>query len=156
VVEFAEDGQAITLEEKPNRPKSSFAVPGLYFCDGRVADIAADLKASSRGELEVTDVNRRYLQEGTLRVEVLGRGTAWLDTGTHDSLLQAANFVAAIQERQGLKIACVEEIAYRAGYIQRDQLLVLASQMGANGYGQYLLEVAAERGATAWTPPPHA
>jgi glucose-1-phosphate thymidylyltransferase len=128
-------------------------VPGLYFYDGRVAEIAAGLKPSPRGELEITDVNLAYLREGKLRVEVLGRGTAWLDTGTHESLLQAAHFVAAIQERQGLQVACVEEIAYRAGYISRDQLVAIAREIGANGYGKYLFEIAEEHGGGRWSPP---
>jgi len=144
VVEFDATGRAISLVEKPDRPRSNFAVPGLYFYDNRVSDIAATLEPSARGELEITDLNLAYLRERTLQVEVLGRGIAWLDTGTHESLLQAANFVEAIQERQGLKIACVEEIAYRAGYIDRNQLLSLAASQSKNGYGQYLLEIAAE------------
>jgi glucose-1-phosphate thymidylyltransferase len=153
VVEFDERGQAVSLEEKPAHPRSNYAVPGLYFYDRRVVEIAAALSPSSRGELEITDVNLAYLRDGKLRVEVLGRGTAWLDTGTHDSLLQAAHFVAAIQERPGLKIACVEEIAFRAGYISRNQLLALAQLVGYNGYGEYLREVAAEPTAVGWTPP---
>jgi glucose-1-phosphate thymidylyltransferase len=153
VIEFDESGRAVSLEEKPAQPRSSFAVPGLYFYDGRVVDIVSDLKPSARGELEITDVNLAYLREGKLQVEVLGRGTAWLDTGTHESLLQAAGFVAAIQERQGLKVACVEEIAYRAGYISRAELLALAGQIGANGYREYLLEIANEQGGAGWSPP---
>ncbi len=153
VVEFDASGRAVSLEEKPAHPRSSFVVPGLYFYDGRVVDIVSRIKPSPRGELEITDVNLAYLREGKLRVEVLGRGTAWLDTGTHESLLQAAHFVAAIQERQGLKVACVEEIAYRAGYISREQLLALARGIGSNGYGQYLVEIANERGGSDWSPP---
>jgi len=144
VVEFDAQGRAVSLEEKPPKPRSNYAVPGFYFYDGRVADIAANLRPSSRGELEITDLNLVYLREGTLKVEILGRGMAWLDTGTHESLLQASNFIEVIQVRQGLKIGCVEEIAYRAGYIDRDQLLKLAASLSKNGYGQYLLEIAAE------------
>ena len=153
VVEFDDAGTALSLEEKPAHPRSSFAVPGLYFYDGTVTEIAASLAPSPRGELEITDVNQEYLRRGALRVEPLGRGTAWLDTGTHESLLQASHFVAAIQERQGLKVACIEEIAYRAGYISREQLVVLARQLGTNGYSEYLLEVASERGGAPWSPP---
>jgi len=144
VVEFDAAGRALSLEEKPQRPRSNYAVPGLYFYDGRVSDIAAGLEPSARGELEITDLNLVYVQERSLKVELLGRGIAWLDTGTHESLLQASNFVEAIQERQGLKIACVEEIAYRAGYIDRAQLLGLAAGMSKNGYVAYLREIAAE------------
>jgi glucose-1-phosphate thymidylyltransferase len=153
VVEFDDRGRAVSLEEKPAKPRSNFAIPGLYFYDGRVSDIAAALKPSSRGELEITDVNRVYLQEGKLCVEILGRGTAWLDTGTPESLLQAAHFVAAIQERQGLKVACIEEIAYRAGYVTHEQFVSLAQQVRASEYGTYLLEIASEQMGGAWSPP---
>ena len=150
VVEFGPDGQAISLEEKPAKPRSSYAVTGLYFYDNSVLDIAAKLKPSPRGELEITDVNRVYLERGDLHVEVLGRGVAWLDTGTHASLLQASNFMQAIEERQGLKVACLEEVAYRMGYIGADQVRATAIAMKNNEYGQYLLrllEEEAEAGA---------
>ncbi len=150
VVEFGHDGQAISLEEKPAKARSSYAVTGLYFYDNSVLDIAATLKPSSRGELEITDVNRVYLERGDLHVEVLGRGVAWLDTGTHASLLQASNFMQAIEERQGLKVACLEEVAYRMGYIGADQIRETAMAMKNNEYGQYLLrllEEEAEAGA---------
>ena len=142
VVGFAADGSVSEIVEKPAAPPSSYAVTGLYFYDNRVVEIASGLKPSARGELEITDVNRAYLERGELHVEKLGRGIAWLDTGTHDSLLQAANFIQAIEERQGLKIACVEEIAYRKGYIERDDLERLASAMQSNEYGAYLLQLA--------------
>jgi glucose-1-phosphate thymidylyltransferase len=138
VVEFDAAGRAISLEEKPARPRSHFAVPGMYFYDEQVCEIAAQLGPSPRGELEITDLNRVYLERGQLRVEVLGRGTAWLDAGTHESLLQAANFVHAVQERQGLMIACPEEIAYRLGHIDAAGLRGLAAQLAGNGYGAYL------------------
>lgn len=144
VVEFNVAGQAVSLEEKPDKPRSNFAVTGLYFYNHRVVDYAKSLKPSARGELEITDLNRIYLQQNTLRVETLGRGHAWLDTGTHDSLLQASNYIATIQERQGLMVACPEEIAYRMGYISRDQLASLGEIMKKNSYGQYLLRLAGE------------
>jgi glucose-1-phosphate thymidylyltransferase len=141
VVEFDGDGRAISLEEKPASPKSGFAVTGLYFYDNRVLDIARSLKPSARGELEITDVNRTYLASGELHVERLPRGVAWLDTGTHEALLQAANYVQAIEERQGLMVACIEEIAYRMGYITPTQLDCVARSMGSSAYGQYLLRL---------------
>ncbi|MBN1319912.1 MAG: glucose-1-phosphate thymidylyltransferase RfbA [Thermoleophilia bacterium] len=144
VVEFDSGGRATSIEEKPARPKSHYAVPGLYFYDERVVEVAAGLRPSARGELEITDVNRTYLEWGELRVEKLGRGIAWLDTGTHESLLQASNFVHTIEERQGLKVACLEEIAYRCGCISADQLERCAAAMGGNSYGTYLLQVLEE------------
>jgi glucose-1-phosphate thymidylyltransferase len=141
VVEFDGSGCAVSLEEKPARPRSSFAVTGLYFYDNHVVDIAAALKPSLRGELEITDVNRSYLERGLLHVEKLGRGIAWLDTGTTESLMQASNFIQAIEDRQGLMVACLEEIAYRMGYITADQLAQLARGMASSAYGQYLFRV---------------
>ena len=144
VVEFDAEGHAVGIEEKPKEPRSHWAVTGLYFYDGAVSDLAATLKPSARGELEITDLNRLYLDDGRLAVERLGRGFAWLDTGTHASLLEAALFVRTIEERQGTKIACVEEVAYRMGYIDRAQLRHLAQGLGNSGYGDYLERVAAE------------
>jgi glucose-1-phosphate thymidylyltransferase len=142
VVEFDANGNVTGIEEKPQQPKSHYAVPGLYFYDNHVIDIAKNLKPSKRGELEITDVNMSYLRRKRLKVELLGRGYAWLDTGTHEALQQAASYVQAIQERQGLKIACVEELAYRLGYIGKDQLEKLANDMTQNEYGRYLLDIA--------------
>jgi glucose-1-phosphate thymidylyltransferase len=141
VVEFDTAGRATSLEEKPKTPKSSYAVTGLYFYDNQVLDIAAALTPSARGELEITDVNRTYLDRGQLHVEKLARGIAWLDTGTHDALMQASNFIHAIEERQGLMVACLEEIAYRMGYITADDLTRLARGMGSSTYGEYLLRI---------------
>ena len=145
VAEFDATGRAISLEEKPTRPKSNFAVTGLYFYDNQVLDIAQDLKPSARGEYEITDVNNHYLARGQLTVEVMGRGMAWLDTGTHESLLEASAFIETIEKRQGLKVACPEEIAYRLGYISREDLENIGNSMNKNGYGQYLLAVSRER-----------
>jgi len=141
VVEFDAQQRAISIEEKPQQPKSDYAVTGLYFYDQQVCDIAADIKPSHRGELEITDVNMRYLQQGQLNVEIMGRGYAWLDTGTYDSLLEAASFIATLQRRQGLQVACPEEIAYRQGWISAEQVAALAAPMKKNGYGQYLLRL---------------
>lgn len=142
VIEFDADGKAISIEEKPSQPKSNYAIPGLYFYDKTVSGIAQSLKPSPRGEIEITDLNRIYLEQGKLKVSLLGRGVAWLDAGTHESLLQSANFIQAVQDRQGLMISCVEEIAYRMGYITREQLVELARTMSSNGYGAYLLRLA--------------
>ena len=141
VVEFDSSGNVIGIEEKPERPKSNYAVPGLYVYDNQVVEIAANLKASARGELEITDVNLAYLRRGQLKVELLGRGFAWLDTGTHEAMQQAASYVQAIQERQGLKIACIEEIAYRLGYINEADVKRLAMDMTKNDYGRYLMSI---------------
>jgi glucose-1-phosphate thymidylyltransferase len=141
VVEFDGERKAVSIEEKPLQPKSNYAVTGLYFYDNKVCDIAASIKPSPRGELEITDVNRAYLEQNTLKVEVMGRGMAWLDTGTHDSLLEAGQFIATIEKRQGLKVACPEEIAYRKGYIDADQVRKLAEPLKKNNYGQYLLQI---------------
>lgn len=141
IVEFDDQGNAVSLEEKPAQPKSNYAVTGLYFYDSSVVEKAKILKPSARGELEITDLNKLYLQEGTLHVETMGRGYAWLDTGTHESLLQAASYVETIQERQGLKICCPEEIAYQLGYIDQEQLIRLAEPLLKNEYGQYLMHI---------------
>ena len=145
VVEFDEDGKAISIEEKPKAPRSNFAVTGLYFYDEKVVDYAKSLRPSVRGELEITDLNRLYLEAGTLSVKLMGRGYAWLDTGTHESLLDAAMFIQTVEKRQGTKIACPEEIAWRLGYIDTAQLLALAVQNEKNGYGQYLLRIMEEK-----------
>jgi glucose-1-phosphate thymidylyltransferase len=141
VVEFDEEGQAVSLEEKPKQPKSSYAVVGLYFYDKQITEIAAQVKPSWRGELEITDVNKVYLRQGLLRVERMGRGMAWLDTGTHESLLQASNFIETIEKRQGLKIACLEEIAYQKGLITAGQVVEQARCYGHTDYGQYLVRL---------------
>lgn len=144
VVEFDNNGIVLSLEEKPQKPRSNYAVPGIYFYDQHVSDLAANLKPSPRGELEITDLNRIYLEQGNLKTEVLGRGFAWLDAGTHESLLQAATFIQTVQERQGMMISCPEEIAYRMGYINTSQLQALAARMGGTHYGRYLLRLSAE------------
>lgn len=142
VVEFDEEGKALSIEEKPEHPRSNYAVPGLYFYDNDVVEIAANVKPSPRGEIEITSINNEYLRRGTLRVETMGRGFAWLDTGNHDSLLDASDFVAAFQKRQGLYISCIEEIAFKRGFIDKDQLLKLAEPLMKTNYGKYLVEVA--------------
>ncbi len=145
VVEFNDENQVISIEEKPKQPKSNYAVPGLYFYDNDVIQIARDLKPSPRGEYEITDVNQEYLRRGKLKVGILGRGTAWLDTGTFDSLMQASTFVQVIEERQGLKIGCIEEIAYRMGYISKEQLQKIAAPLVKSGYGKYLMNLPHEK-----------
>jgi glucose-1-phosphate thymidylyltransferase len=143
VVELAPDGRVLSIEEKPLRPKSNYAVPGIYFYDGEAVTIARQLKPSARGELEITDLNRHYLEAGRLHVELLGRGTAWLDTGTHDSLLEAAQFVQVMEHRQGLKIACLEEIAWSQGWIDRGRLEAAIGRLGKSAYGAYLRRLVA-------------
>lgn len=143
VIHFNAQGEVLDIEEKPKHPKSNYAITGLYFYDNEVVSISKQIKPSSRGELEITDVNLAYLQQGKLRVEILGRGTAWLDTGTHESLLDASHFVKVVEQRQGLKIACLEEIAFRMGYIAKEELAELAKPLAKNSYGQYLIQLAA-------------
>jgi glucose-1-phosphate thymidylyltransferase len=149
VVEFDKDYKALSIEEKPLKPRSSYAVTGLYFYDNQVCDIAASIKPSARGELEITDINRAYLEKNELSVEIMGRGFAWLDTGTHDSLLDAAGFIATLQKRQGLMVACPEEIAYRQGWISVDDVLKVAAQLSKNSYGQYLSKIVNELSTSA-------
>jgi len=144
VAEFNADGKVLSLEEKPAQPKSNYAVTGLYFYDNQVVDMASDLRPSARGELEITDLNRLYLKQGNLNVEIMGRGYAWLDTGTHESLLEAGQFIATLENRQGLKVACPEEIAYRKNWIDAEQLKKLAQPMTKNGYGKYLMQIVNE------------
>src|SRR5512139_3268192 len=146
IVEFGDDGRVLSIEEKPAHPKSSFAVPGIYFYDNQVVGLAEKLVPSARGEIEITDLNRAYLEKGQLRVKLFGRGVAWLDAGTHDSLLQASMFIEAIQQRQGLMISCPEEIAYRMGYITLEQLCALGNALAGNSYGQYILDLAKHEG----------
>ena len=146
MVHFDEDGRAVSIEEKPSRPRSHYAVTGLYFYDERVVDIAKGLRPSARGELEITDVNLAYLEQEALHVELLGRGVAWLDTGTHESLQQASSFIQAIQERQGLQVSCIEEIAFRQGWISAKDLESIAQSMESNHYGQYLKDLAESQG----------
>ncbi|KQV46917.1 glucose-1-phosphate thymidylyltransferase [Pelomonas sp. Root1217] len=145
VVDFDAEQRALSIEEKPKSPKSNYAVTGLYFYDEQVCDIAAAIKPSARGELEITDINAQYLRQGQLNVEIMGRGYAWLDTGTHDSLMEAGQFIATLEKRQGLKVACPEEIAYRAGWIDATQVEALAKPLAKNGYGQYLLKLLTDR-----------
>jgi glucose-1-phosphate thymidylyltransferase len=142
IVEFDSDGRVLSLEEKPAQPKSSFAIPGIYFYDNQVVSVAENLRPSARGEIEITDLNRVYLEKGQLNAKLFGRGVAWLDAGTHDSLMQASMFIEAIQQRQGLMISCPEEIAYRKGYITREQLCELGKLLAGNSYGEYILDIA--------------
>jgi len=148
-VEFDKDYKALSIEEKPTNPRSNYAVTGLYFYDNQVCDIAASIKPSARGELEITDINRTYLDKNELSVEIMGRGFAWLDTGTHDSLLDAAGFIATLQKRQGLMVACPEEIAYRQGWINADTVQQVADQLSKNSYGQYLNKILKELNSSA-------